>query len=549
MKVLLIPSAVLISKEMQQKFGKIPSALYPLNNIPMLEHIYEYYKNIVDHMYVLVNEKKELIYDYIRYKKLPIDVIEIDKKIDIGYSVNQALTQIINKNNVDYIYINFGDTLIGNLLSNNHENIIIYSNENITEEWTYFECQRGHIDAVIDKKELFYKEGQELEEKKVFVGVFGLKNPTRFVYYLSAALNNLDRSCDSFYQALLVYSQKENMIFEEAKEWFDLGHSDKYMKAKTGVEARSFNTISLDEARGILTKQSRNKEKFIDEISWYLKMPTKLQYLLPRIFGYSIDWEAPYISMEYYGYNTLHELYLYGNIPLFKWQSIFEKIKFIIDDMENYKILGHETEKIKAMEDIYIDKTIKRLCEVKKQKEFLDFFLKPITVNNKEYKSLEYYMNILPELLRERLINNYADDFAVIHGDLCFSNILMENVHGFMRLIDPRGRFGTFDIYGDTRYELAKLLHSIEGNYDFIIEDMFKVKVVNTTIEYSITTERNQIKKLFKDVFKERLKKYRDIQLIEAMLFLSMIPLHSNSLNRQYVMLATGLQLLEEATL
>ena len=41
MKVLLIPTAVLISNEMQQKFGKLPTGLFPLNDRPMLSHIYE----------------------------------------------------------------------------------------------------------------------------------------------------------------------------------------------------------------------------------------------------------------------------------------------------------------------------------------------------------------------------------------------------------------------------------------------------------------------------------------------------------------------------
>ncbi|HGF7648099.1 capsular biosynthesis protein, partial [Enterococcus faecium] len=46
---------------------------------------------------------------------------------------------------------------------------------------------------------------------------------------------------------------------------------------------------------------------------------------------------------------------------------------------------------------------------------------------------------------------------------------------------------------------------------------------------------------VFKDEIGSDLKK---IELIEALLFLSMIPLHGESLNHQMAMLATGLEIL-----
>lgn len=66
--------------------------------------------------------------------------------------------------------------------------------------------------------------------------------------------------------------------------------------------------------------------------------------------------------------------------------------------------------------------------------------------------------------------------FNIIHGDLCFANIMVDNTFSFIKVIDPRGKFGDFDIYGDYRYELAKLFHSVDGKYDFIIKDLFTIK-------------------------------------------------------------------------
>ena len=61
MKVLLIPTAVLISNEMQQKFGKLPTGLFPLHDRPMLSHIYEKYKNVVDEVYAITFEESDKI--------------------------------------------------------------------------------------------------------------------------------------------------------------------------------------------------------------------------------------------------------------------------------------------------------------------------------------------------------------------------------------------------------------------------------------------------------------------------------------------------------
>ncbi len=74
------------------------------------------------------------------------------------------------------------------------------------------------------------------------------------------------------------------------------------------IAPRSFNFMESDERRGILTKRSLYKNKLRAEIGWYLKLPKELRYLTPRIFDYSLDCDSPFVSMEFYGYRTLHEL-------------------------------------------------------------------------------------------------------------------------------------------------------------------------------------------------------------------------------------------------
>lgn len=548
MKILLIPSAVLVPKEMRKNFGELPTALFPLADVPMIEHIYKKYKNVVDKIYITVYKKKELIEQYIISKKLPIEIIVLDKVEDLGYTVSYSIDNIIKKNdNIECIYINFADSLLDDNLKMTEQDAIYYNTLEVIDEWTYFKDKSGQLLDILDIEEI--KESNDNNRiasfSNIFVGVFCIKDIIFFQKCIKEKLIKKLRGIDSFYDALYLYSQDNPMLFIKVIEWFDVGHSENYFKAKTKVAARAFNTISIDEKRGILTKFSQNKEKLINEIRWYLKMPNKLQYLVPRIYDYSLDRDSPYVSMEYYGYHTLHETLLYGDVSLIKWRDIFEKLLFIIEDMEKFKVVDSDEIFKDAIYKIYVKKTIDRLNKINKSKDFSNFFKDEIIINGKKYKSLTEYLKILPELVENRLTNYTYNKFNIIHGDLCFTNILMEDSYKFMRLIDPRGQFGAFDIYGDQRYELAKLLHTLEGNYDCIIEDMFDITIEGNCIKYNSHKNTQDICKVFFDVFKNKLENVEDIRLIEATLFLSMIPLHSDAPLRQYAMLATGVILLD----
>jgi hypothetical protein len=196
---------------------------------------------------------------------------------------------------------------------------------------------------------------------------------------------------------------------------------------------------------------------------------------------------------------------------------------------------------------MYLTKTLQRFEILKKDERFAQFFKKEITVNGVTYKSLDGVADILKKSIPEMLYD--VDTFHIIHGDLCFANIMVDKNFSFIKVIDPRGKFGPYDIYGDTRYELAKLFHSVDGKYDFIIKDLFEVSydLENASLAYFIHDRKRDfdLYKVFLEIFKNEIgDDITKIELIEALLFLSMIPLHGESLDHQLVMLGTGLEIL-----
>lgn len=545
MKALLIPSALLVPPDMRNKFGELPTALFPLGNKTMIERLYDKYKDIVDIIYIVVKRKQLLINDYINSKKLPIRIIELDELRDLGYTIQYGIEFIIRQEpSVDYVYVNFADSLLDEPIPVDNNDFIYYVTGMSTDEWTYFREKQGKIEIILDKC-LVGGDTSLGDVSNIFVGVFGFAKPHYFLELLKQ-YSNVHSDMDTFYQAIFTYSQEYPFTILHSQNWFDVGHSDNYSKATTSVAARSFNSIEIDEQRGILKKRSENKEKLVNEIRWYLRIPNKLQYLLPRVYDYSLELTDPYVSMEYYGYHTLHESLVFGDLPLVKWQAIFQKLLFAINDMGKFTVTGERIQFEAALRDIYLQKTFDRLDMMRNESDFHSFFENTITINGTEYRSLNEYIKMLPQLIEKLVVDTFIGQFNIIHGDLCFANILIEDTYDFIRVIDPRGKFGTFDIYGDARYELAKLMHTLEGKYDFIIEDMFDIDVIGNTIEYHVHKQIDNITNVFLDVFRESIDNIQAVRLIEATLFLSMIPLHSDYKQRQFAMLATGVMLLEQ---
>ena len=60
------------------------------------------------------------------------------------------------------------------------------------------------------------------------------------------------------------------------------------------------------------------------------------------------------------------------------------------------------------------------------------------------------------------------EDICFWHGDLCFANLFHDFRAKRVLCIDPRGTLhdGRDSSYGDRRYDLGKLAHSVLGDYD-----------------------------------------------------------------------------------
>ena len=539
MNILIIPSAKIVNEELQSRYGKIIPLLIPLENGIVLDKLYKEYEDYYDEIIITLYEEVENTLKIINLKNYPkLKVKTLSKLDDIGNGIREVLKDLKNRENISNLSINFGDIYIKNLNKYLSRNILCYSKNSEIDRWAYFIKEDNNLIITQEKT----KEVITNQRKDILIGFFNITSVERFYSIISKKEKG---EKDTLYQSLEEYNSYNGLECILEDNWNDFGHLDNFLQIQKIVETRFFNEISIDKDKNILTKKSEEKEKLINEIKWFLTLPNKLQWITPRIYSYSLEWEQPKVSMEYYSYPTLHHLYLYGNHNIDKWKKIFKKLFYVHDEMRKYNLKINKQDVEKALNNIYINKTIERLGKLMQDKNFSKYFEEEFYINNIKIANLNKLKDLVIELV-EKLEINKKEELNIIHGDYFFANILYDPTVDIIKLIDPRGDFGGYGIYGDTNYDLAKLAHSVDGKYDFIVEDLFELEELDKGFNYKIvySEKYDEIKELFYSHFdkKVRLK----IKFIQSLLFLSMIPLHKDKPKRQKVMLGVGVRILNE---
>ena len=213
--------------------------------------------------------------------------------------------------------------------------------------------------------------------------------------------------------------------------------------------------------------------------------------------------------MEFYGYPVLSDLYLFGHHDLGTWSRIFQSIFQAFQDMAEHTLENSNHEELHtSRREMFETKTLRRINSYRELPEFSWASEHQVTVNGLPVPSLVEIANTLPKALNASGIYK-PRDFSIIHGDPCFSNILYDPRNGIVRMLDPRGRFGSHDIYGDPRYDWCKLNHSIEGDYDFLVNGLFHFERQggNTVLRANLSPRHEAIKQAISTACSDALAK------------------------------------------
>jgi len=535
----LILSAGKIEKELEKIFGSIPSGLIPLNGKPVIFRIID---KLLDEGFrkisITVGYKKEIIQEIIskQYKKkVKIEFISTEFQKPPGSSVKTAM----NRCTEEKLLIILGDTLIENnlteLINKKNSFVLISQKFEKPENWCVITHKNEKLEKIFDKEKNLNKN----EEQYALVGVYYFDN-----------MDSLKRILDTFKEndrleissIIKEYKIKNNISTELAKEWHDVGHIENYFTTKQFMlKARYFNSLQLDNSSKIVTKMSENAEKLINEIDWYKKIPDEISELIPKIVDSEIS-DKPFLKLEYVGHPTLAEIWLYSELSNDFWFKIIEKLFETLDKFNKYS----ENVTLQEYNSIYFEKTVERVNElINSDNLFKKIFSQEfIFINGKKFRNWHLIKDQL-ELKINKLFDK--EDNCLIHGDLCFSNILYDSENENFKLIDPRGKWG-HDVYGDIKYDVAKIRHSIVGGFDTITNGLYSA--IYDEMDGIITDVYKP--KNYDDVCEKldlRIKERWDldkIKIIEGLLFISMLPLHKDHFERQLALYSIGIQRLNE---
>lgn len=393
------------------------------------------------------------------------------------------------------------------------------------EQWSFAKRGRnGYVERTTEKERI---------SDNALVGFYHFCEAKDFLESAEARIKMNFLSKGEFYVAPLyndLIKRRKNFILDIVDSFTPLGTPEEvfdYIKSQSKpTKPRSFNAITIENQT--VVKSSKNKFKMGGEYAWLEQM--NQHFFLKKYVPAPISLGAVSIKMEQVAAPSLSEIFLYENLTNIQIKKIFDKLFQILVDFRSFcnpPPAAYTEQIVDFYERIYFNKTCERIEQMGKQ-EIIPTGLGfgSFKVNGKIVNSLSTATIPLKEI-KNGLIPAY------FHGDYCLPNILYSLEYDVAKLIDPRG-----ELVGDQRYDLAKLRHSFSG-YDLIINDYYELKEINDKeFEYTIFWNHNfnkQTSYLFDGMIINytSLETFRQILIIEALLFLTMIPLHDEDPKRQ----------------
>lgn len=518
----LIASAAYIDAELAAEYGKLPPAFLPVGHRRLYELQIESLKVIQPSQIFLSLPSSYLIpeYDYQQLSKGNVTIVCIPEGLTLSESVLFALDQIGDAHtNISILH---GDTLIRDIPDNLYDTVaMVETPENY--EWGFLP-KMGAVSLA----------SGEDQEPLALAGYFRFSNKA----LLCQSLKNDERS---FEKALLLYDADQLLDRVVVKSWLDFGHLQTFYRSRCQINTqRSFNHLQINYQE--VLKTGENSEKIKAEALWFNEIPYSFRLHTPALLGYSLQ-DQPWYKLEYLPNPTLHELFVFGAIKKPIWNHILRCCFGFMDECLQESIRKSDLPTYESpLENLISRKSTSRLEQ----------FLKTSRINKNECWS--YEGKVLPSLMQMMEITLNAIDLkcidylGVMHGDLCFTNIFYNYRTERIQVIDPRGsvRDGTPSTFGDLRYDLAKLAHSIAG-YDYILANRYKCDGFdhrNVSIEFPRGNAMDMLSIIGKNFSLGGLRiSDREIQAITFHLFFSMLPLHADRPERQRAFFINALRI------
>jgi hypothetical protein len=531
--MLLITSGAYVESELASEFGRIPPAFLPVGNRRLYTYQIRRFGRLHERVWLTLPDDFVLDEaDALALREHGIGVFRTTLGAPLGAAVRQFLVSAAAHDDtgspLDLLY---GDTLVTDPLRDGSDWLAI-----------------GHTDEYYDWHHEAPASGRP---GGAWTGLFSFSDAALLAEQLAGT--------DDFIAAVQGYDRRiGGLAHWQVARWLDFGHVHTYFDSKRVMTTqRHFNRLRVLD--GVVTKSSDDSAKILAEAAWFEQAPAPIKpFLAPYICrtegadaadasalldGYARpdDRRAGYqlagYQLEYLHLATLSELYVFGRLPEPVWRRILRACDAYLRTAGSLPAAPLDAD---FARQTYVDKTEQRLQAYAADAGIdLDAAW---TLNERPAPSLR----TMAEQAGDALLDAPPVP-AFLHGDFCFSNILFDFRAGRVKTIDPRGTdaLGRPSRFGDLRYDLGKLAHSVLGLYDFIVAGFYVLRRDGQDLHLRVLSERClPLQRLFSaTTFAGRTPAEWQWYPVMVLLFLSMLPLHADDPRRQQALMANAIRL------
>lgn len=410
--------------------------------------------------------------------------------------------------------------------------------ESYPKDTTFFHLKSNS--AIIDKDKFkiviekleFIKETTSVVSNNQIMGVI-YTNKEQYLEFIKEYI--ITGSFDS----LKINNEIQTDIFVDLTDYNNL-----LMYISSGFDARYFNSIMGDSYS--VTKRSTDKKKMKMEYSYYWLLPEHMKNWMVMPYDFKEYNDSASYTMERMPMTDIAIRWTHGAIDIEEFNRILDKTFYFINSRDKKEI--DKEEYIKNAEKLYLTKVDERIEKLKQLEQYKE--LKLLIESGTEFNSIDEIIGLYKELYQKFTKEFYkkTEFTAVIgHGDLFFANMLYSKEVNLLRLIDPKGALDAKDLWTNPYYDIAKLSHSICGNYDFFNTGDYNIELdKNIKFALKVNFDNEKYVELFKQYLQKYGYDYKMVRLYEASLFLSMLPLHIDNPHKVFGFLLNAVNILKE---
>lgn len=453
-----------------------PKALVPINNLPMLFHLFRKYP---DKKFLIISDYKiDVMRKYLdAFATVKYLVVDAKGKKGTCSGIKTATELIPEK---EAFMLIWSDLVLpeGFQLPEKPDNYVGLSKS--------FQCRWK------------YENGKFVESPSTEYGVAGF-----FLFKEKSYLQDVPDEGEFVrwmgekgyeFDTVGLYSTKEYGLISEWK---------KMSQGETDSRCRPFNKMTVEGDK--IVKEGiddQGRKLAVREKAWYRFVMDKGYKRIPQIYSYE-----PLTMQKINGHN------------IFEYQLPYEERKAIlrklIDGLKELHTFGSVSTDYFSIYEAYVGKTFDRLDKIRDMVPFAN--KEYIRINGKVCRNIFFYK----DALKKRFEEYRCSEFKFLHGDNTFSNMMLdENMDPV--LIDPRGYFGFTELYGDENYDWAKLYYSVVGNYDQFNLKRFRLEIGDKEVKLDIYSNGwEDLENDFFEMIGDSVSK-EDIKLIHAIIWLSL---------------------------